>query len=244
MLTVRMLGKISIQQGSLSIVLQSRPAQSLLAWLMLTAGEAHRREKLAGILWPNARDENARDYLRHELWRLNRALRPIEAAGLPFLLVNKISITFNAKAPYWLDAHQMMLASAQPAATVEDELTSAFLYQGELLPGIYDDCVNPHRMRVLSAFDTLMTRLLRRLREERRYEDAVRAGLHWIMHGELPETAYRELMLAHHGLHDLAAIRRDMDACRSHLHSQLGARPSRKTLELFHRLMTEQQGAP
>jgi DNA-binding SARP family transcriptional activator len=84
-----------------------------------------------------------------------------------------------------------------------------------------------------------MPQLLHRLRDERRFDDAVRASMHWITHGELPETAYRELMLAHHGLDDQAAVRRDMDACVTHLHKQYGARPSRMTMELFQRLIDE-----
>lgn len=239
MLSVRMLGQLSIQKEGAPIMLQSRPAQSLLALLMLTAGVAHRRENLAGILWPNASDSNARNYLRHELWRLNHDLQTNTLAGPPFFIVNKISIAFNDAAPYWLDAHEIIQTCARADATTDEAWAAAFLYQGELLPGIYEDWVIPHRMRVRASFDTLMPQLLHRLRDQHRFDDAVRASMHWITHGELPETAYRELMLAHHGLDDQAAVRRDMDACVTHLHKQYGARPSRMTMELFQRLIDE-----
>lgn len=241
MVIARMLGQFSIQKDGLPVDLPSRPAQSLLALLMLTAGVAHRRERLAGALWPNASDSNARDYLRHELCRLNRALQCDVHAGALFLLVDRISIAFNASAPYWLDVRQLLHSSAQADLIIEEALASAFLYQGELLPGIYEDWVHPFRMQAISAFDTLMSRLLHRLRDQHRYEEAIRAGLHWVAHGELPELAFRELMLAHRGLHDLAAIRRDMDACVAHLHKQFGTKPSRKTIELFRNLIDEQQ---
>lgn len=241
MLTVRMLGQFSIQKDGLPISLQSRPAQSLLALLMLTAGVAHRRENLAGALWPNASDSNARSYLRHELWRLNRALQPNAAAGVPFLNINKISIAFNAEAPCWLDVRQLLQAGFRIDAPADDDLAVAFLYQGVLLPGIYEDWVTPYRAEALAAFDALMQRALPRLRDLQRYDAVVRASLHWIAHGEMLETAYRELMLAHHGAHDFAAIRSDMESCIAHLRRHSGAKPSRKTVALFQSLIDEQQ---
>lgn len=240
MLMVRMLGQFSIQNGDAPVVLQSRPAQSLLALLMLTAGMTHRREQLAGTLWPNASDRNARDYLRHELWRLNRALES-NPAGTGFFIVNKISIAFNAASAYWLDARQIHQTSLHAGVSIEEELDAAFLYRGELLPGFYEDWVIPHRMQALAAFDLLMPRLLARLREQQRYEDAARASMHWITYGDMPEAAYRELMFAHHNLHDLAAIRHDMEACAAHLHKQYNARPSRRTVDFFQSLVGDHQ---
>lgn len=240
MLMVRMLGQLSILKEGEPILLQSRPAQSLLALLMLTAGVAHRRENLAGILWPNASDSNARDYLRHELWRLNRDLHTSTLDGPPFFIVNKISMAFNDAAPYWLDAREIIQTCARADATIEEAWAAAFLYQGELLPGIYEDWVIPYRTQVLASFDRLMPRLLHRLRDQRRFDDAVHASMHWITHGELPEAAYRELMLAHHGLDDQAAVRRDMEACMMHMLRHYGAKPSQKTLELYQGLLDEQ----
>ncbi len=51
-----------------------RAAQSLLAYLALTAGTAHRREQLAGLLWPDADEATAKGNLRHTLWRMRKAL--------------------------------------------------------------------------------------------------------------------------------------------------------------------------
>jgi DNA-binding SARP family transcriptional activator len=239
MLTVRMLGQLSLYLDEKPLIVQSRPAQSLLALLMLTAGVAHRREQLAGMLWPNSSDSNARDYLRHELWRLNHALQNgTDNAG--FFIVNKISIAFNPSAPYWLDARQLAETSARTDASIEDQIAAAFLYQGELLPGFYEDWVSPYRAQANAFFDMLMPRLLSHLRDQNRFKDAVHASQHWIAHGELPENAYRELMLAHYGLNDQAAIRRDMEACAAHLLKHYGARPSRLTVELYQRLINEQ----
>jgi DNA-binding SARP family transcriptional activator len=67
MLEIRVLGQFELRLDNETVVLHSRPAQSLLAYLALSAGTAHRREKLAGLLWPDSDDDNARNSLRHAL---------------------------------------------------------------------------------------------------------------------------------------------------------------------------------
>ena len=50
MLQVRLLGQFDVRVDSKRVVISSRAGQSLLAYLLLTAGVAHRRERLAGRL--------------------------------------------------------------------------------------------------------------------------------------------------------------------------------------------------
>jgi DNA-binding SARP family transcriptional activator len=76
MLELWVLGTFEARLDGSRVVLASRPAQSLLAYLALTAGTAHRREKLAGLLWPDAEEDNARSNLRHALWRIRKAIEP------------------------------------------------------------------------------------------------------------------------------------------------------------------------
>jgi hypothetical protein len=57
MLEVHLLGKFEIKHNKKQLNISSRPAQSLFAYLILSAGTAHRREKLAGMLWPDSLEE-------------------------------------------------------------------------------------------------------------------------------------------------------------------------------------------
>src|SRR5512134_1523166 len=93
MLEVRLLGTFAIQHDGKPVVMASRAAQSLFAYLILTAGDAHRREKLAGMFWPEASEEKARAYLRHELWRIRKALS--SASKLDYFLTDDIHLTFK-----------------------------------------------------------------------------------------------------------------------------------------------------
>ena len=74
MLEVRLLGGFELRQNGKSVAIASRPAQSLFAYLILNAGTSHRREKLAGLLWPDSTEENARNYLRQGLWKLRKPI--------------------------------------------------------------------------------------------------------------------------------------------------------------------------
>src|SRR5215207_8133328 len=102
MLEVRLLGTFEVKYKKKTISVASRPAQSLFAYLILSAGTSHRREKLAGMLWPDSLEETARDNLRHALWRIRKALPPKPTTE--YLLADDLSIAFNASAEYRLDA--------------------------------------------------------------------------------------------------------------------------------------------
>jgi DNA-binding SARP family transcriptional activator len=49
MLEVRLLGMFDIKYEKKPVNISSRPSQSLFAYLILSAGTPHRREKLAGL---------------------------------------------------------------------------------------------------------------------------------------------------------------------------------------------------
>src|SRR5512136_1415414 len=108
MLEVRLLGTFQIENAKKPIALSSRTAQSLFAFLILNAGTAYRREKLAGLLWPDTPEESARDYLRHALWRIRKALQSASAAA--FLQADDLTIAFNSKSDYWLDVEELRTA--------------------------------------------------------------------------------------------------------------------------------------
>jgi DNA-binding SARP family transcriptional activator len=75
MLQIRLIGQFDVRLDGKRIVISSRAGQSLLAYLAMTAGTPNRREKLAGTLWPESSDENARKNLRQELWRIVKPSR-------------------------------------------------------------------------------------------------------------------------------------------------------------------------
>src|SRR5512134_3414977 len=98
MLEIRLLGEFNLRRNGQTVGIPSRPAQSLLAFLILTAGTVHRRERLAGLLWPEISDADARRNLRRALWHIRKA-----TDGQMQLQTDDINITFHPGAEVWAD---------------------------------------------------------------------------------------------------------------------------------------------
>ena len=232
-LEVRLLGKFELSRDGKPVAIPSRPAQSLFAYLILSAGTAHRRERLAGLLWPDSSEESARENLRHGLWRLRKAVEaaPARKQGAPFIIADDMSISFNAEANYRVDAATIDEIDAEKAST--DELIEALSsYEGELLPGFYEEWVLLERGHLQAAFERKMSRLLDRLAGERHWPEVLTLGERWIAFGQKPESAYRALMTAHAALGDMPKVAAAYERCAKAL-MESGIEPSEQTNQLY-----------
>ncbi len=70
-----------LEAGS-ALVLPTRKAQALLAYLAIPLGQAHPREKLATLLWGDMQDAQARGNLRYALSKIRKALPRNARPGL------------------------------------------------------------------------------------------------------------------------------------------------------------------
>ncbi len=235
MLDLRLLGQFGARLDDGPVTIPSRPAQSLLAYLALTAGTTHRREKLAGLLWPDAEEESARGSLRQGLWRIRKALEVRLPAGVQYLLADDLTVAFNPMSPYWLDV-AVLDRSPDGMASLDRLKEALAVYRGELLPGFYDEWVLRERERLEGVFERKMNDLLDRLVEEQQRPEVLEWAERWIAVGQVPEPAYRALMLAHSERGDRARIASVYQRCRQLLFEELGAQPSEQTRELFLRL--------
>lgn len=224
-----MLGQFDVRKGEETVEIPTRPAQSLLAYLILSAGTSHRREKLAGLLWPDASEENARSNLRHTLWRLRKAI------GGEYLDADKISISFDDENEYWLDAGLMERGDGSERSS-EELLQIVTNYGGELLPGFYDDWVILERERYRSLFEQKIQALLDRLVEEQKWRQVLEWGERWLVLGQVPEPAYRALMIAHSGFGDTSGMAAVYKRCVKALQEELGVEPSDETKALYEQL--------
>ena len=231
MLEVRLLGTFAVKYKNKAVPLSSRPAQSLLSYLILKAGSPQRREKLAGLLWPDSLEETARDNLRHALWRVRKALPQEQPTD--YLLADDVSITFNASAAYWLDIAQ--LEGLDGSATADELISVLSAYEGELLPGFYDEWVVLEREHLNSIFEHHMARLLSLLEKDNRWLDILEWAERWIKLGQKPEPAYCALMSAHAAKGDMSKVASTYERCVKSL-KEFDIEPSEQTQELFRKL--------
>src|SRR5215216_4244847 len=233
MLQVRLLGQFDIRMDGKRVTIPSRAGQSLLAYLMLTVGTAHRREKLAGILWPDTTDENARKNLRQELWRIRKALSGGQPAEKEYLLADEITLTFNPDSEYWLDVSQIERRDLD----LQSLIVNLSLYQGELLPGFYDEWINLERERIQALFEAGMEQLLEQLIAAERWIAVQEWGERWLTLSGAREPAYRALMLASGVRGDTAKVASLYQRCSAALLENLGVEPSAETRALYDGLL-------
>lgn len=124
---------------------------------------------VAGKNWrdcygPTPWRRTARDNLRHALWRVRKMLP--STPKIEYLLADDLSIAFNASADYWLDAAELGKVSENDTPDERMKVLSAF--QGELLPGFYDEWVVLEREHLNSIFEHHMARLMSRLQNVKR----------------------------------------------------------------------------
>ncbi len=235
MLEVRLLGQFDLRRDGQRVELPSRPAQSLFAYLVLNSGTAHRREKLAGLFWPEASELNARSNLRHALWRIRGAVGVGQAADCGTLLADNLSITFERQPGCWVDVIELE-AGAAPDTPPEKLIECLSAYGGELLPGFYEDWVLLERERIKAVFERQVQRLLDQLIALKRWPAVLEWAERWIALGQVPEPAYRGLMVAYAGLGDLASVASTYQRCVEVMQRELGIEPSQQTKEAFARL--------
>ena len=229
MLQIRLLGQFDVRIDGKRVAISSRVGQSLFAYLALTAGIPHRREKLAGMFWPNTSDENSRKNLRNELWRIRKAISAQQSTETEYLLADEFTLTFNHGAEYWLDVSQM----ERPDLDLQSLTSNLSLYKGELLPGFYDDWIILERERIQAVFESRMEQLLEQLVVAERWIAIQEWGERWLTFGKAPEPAYRALMLASGVRGDMAKVGSLYQRCTDELQEQLGVQPSAETRALY-----------
>ncbi len=150
MLVVKLLGEFNVRLDGQPIDIPSRPAQTLFAYLVLHPHTAYRREMLAGLIWPDANESNARSNLRHALWRIRKALG--DPLGPEVFPSDDLTVAFEPPTECWIDAN--LINGKANTATAQAALKeAASAYQGELLPGFYDDWITLERERLQLAFE-------------------------------------------------------------------------------------------
>ncbi|NIP85332.1 MAG: hypothetical protein GTO03_07140, partial [Planctomycetales bacterium] len=81
---------------------ESTKVRALLAYLAVEADRPHRRDVLAGLLWPDWPDRDALSNLRYALYNLRQVIGD-RTAEPPFLLITRNTLQFNTASDHWLD---------------------------------------------------------------------------------------------------------------------------------------------
>lgn len=194
-------------------------AQRLMAFLALNERPLL-RVYVAGTLWTDSSEEHSSGSLRSALWRLQRpGFRLVETLGDHICMTRDVHVDVRRVE---FAAHELMAGSAITSVDDFEVLASG----GELLPGWYDDWILVERERIrqlrLHALETLCARLT----QQRRWSEAIIAGLAAVEGEPLRESAHRTLMLAYLAEGNGGEALRQYRLCESVLRKELGITPS------------------
>ena len=124
---------------------ESDKVRALLAYLAVEADRPHRRERLAGLLWPDRPDQVALSNLRSVLSNLRLAIADRRAQP-PYLLVSRDTIQFNVASDCFVDVRAFTELVAPGRAGQPDDgrfQQAVALYRGRFLEGLsLDECAD------------------------------------------------------------------------------------------------------
>ncbi len=250
-LKLGVLGPLQVLVADLPVTsLESDKARALLAYLAVESDRPHRRDALAGLLWPDSEQGLARGNLRQALYTLRQAIGD-PVADPPYLLIHRDEIQFNTASDYALDVAvfeaKLAVCQAHSHANIE---TCGYCTQ------LLDEAVAQYRGKFLDQFflkdsaefeewalvrrEFLHRRALEALEHlanyhthRSEYDRAVRYAQRQLELDPWREEAHRQLMQALAAEGQRSAALAQFETCRRVLAEELGVEPSAETKDLI-----------
>ncbi len=231
----------------------SDKVRALLAYLAVESDRPARREKLAGLLWPDFAESSARTNLRQALTNLRRVLRD-QAADPPFLLPTRQTIHFNRQSDHALDAGDFAaLAAGQQGRAPEFEALEAAvaLYRGSFMEGFslpdssaFEEWILINRESTRRQALRALHHLARFYEEKEAFEQALGFAHRQLELDPYQEAAHQQVMrlLAQSGQRNEALAH--YEAYRGLLETELGVLPLEQTQTMYEQLQAGGQPGP
>lgn len=250
-LTISLLGPLQIFSDDNPVTaFESDKVRALLIYLAVESHQPHRRETLAGLLWPEQPERSARHNLSQALFNLRCVISDCNSSST-YLLTTRQSLQFNTDSDHTLDVavfttllstcekhqHEQMETCKPCIGRLQEAIG---LYRGPFLDQFYFEdssaieewvLVKRERLQryVLGAFPHVVAYYEQRGEFQTAYEFARRQ----VKLEPWDEIAQRTLMrtLVLNGQRNAAL--RQYQACRRMLVDELGVEPVKETTELF-----------
>jgi DNA-binding SARP family transcriptional activator/predicted ATPase len=224
---------------------KSNKERALLAYLAVEADRPHRREALAGLLWPDWPDRDALSNLRYALSNLRQVIGD-RTAEPPFLLVTRDTLQFNSASDHALDVKILTGAAESDKThppTVEPLEEAVALYQGAFLEGFslgdsppFEEWTLFTRERLARLMSAALHQLAAACEQRADYERARRWAWRQIELEPWDEIAHQQLMRSLALAGQRSAALAQYEACRRQLAEELGVEPSAETTRLYEQI--------
>jgi DNA-binding SARP family transcriptional activator len=188
------------------------------------------RAQVAGMLWPEASERRAHGSLRTGLWRLGTARPAVSSQGELLALSAEVAVDLRES----MELARVVLCS-RPGVGF-DATTVIERFSRDLLPGWYDDWVlleaERWRQLRLHALEALSSQLT----TERRFPDALEAGMAAVRGEPLRESGHIAVMRAHLAEGNQCEAVAEFERYRALLGAELGLEPTENITGLVRRM--------
>jgi DNA-binding SARP family transcriptional activator len=249
-LSIRLLGppQITLDENSITD-LGSDKVRALLFYLAAEPDQPHRRETLAGLLWPDYPERSARTSLRSALADLRKAIGDRQAEP-PLLHISRQTIQLNADSDAWCDAVafastlESVPASQAMSPQLAQKLAQAVaLYRGDFLTGfsigdsaIFDEWSTLKREQLRRQALASLQRLIAYHEANKAYETALTYAWRQLDLEPWQEEGHRQVMrlLALNGQRGAALAQ--YETCQHTLAEELNVEPAPETAALYEQI--------
>ncbi|TWT12710.1 hypothetical protein FQU96_10640 [Reyranella sp. CPCC 100927] len=244
MLRIYLLGgcRVTLSDGSDGTP-RAKKTRAVLAFLALTPDASATRERVAGLVWSDRLEEQARGSLRQAITELRALFRDADAGALH---IDRDVMRVNLD-QVWIDAREVERMADGP---LEEKRKIPELYRGDLLAdlsaigGAFQDWLYGERAwRREQAFGG-MAAAMRELIALRDLTAAESIARHMLALEPSHEEAHRGLMEAFARSGDKAAALRQFQVCVDALKRTLDAKPGQPTIQLYERIRADRLDAP
>jgi predicted ATPase/DNA-binding SARP family transcriptional activator len=243
-LMVSLLGAPRVELDGLPMVLDTRKAVALLAYLAVV-GRRQRRETLVTLLWPESDQAHARNTLRYTLSVLKKAL------GAERMDIGRESLGLKRDSNLWVDVDRFhsQLAAYRAHAHRESDICpdclsglseAVALYQGDFLAGFtlrdspaFDEWQFMTSEQLRSELATALEVLVRYHTAHAAWDLAIDYARRLVALDPLHEPAQRRLIQVYAWAGRRAAALRQYRECVRVLEQDLGTPPSEETNQLY-----------
>jgi predicted ATPase/DNA-binding SARP family transcriptional activator len=209
----------------------------LLAYLAYYLHRTHPRDALIELLWPDADLNAARASLSVALSFLRQHLEPPGRPPGSVLIADRASVRLNPEAVSTdVAAFEAAFRAASDARCPQEQCRGFALavecYQGELLPGCYDEWARLARERLAEAYLQALSRLTRLHEAERDFTRALETARRAVSVDPLREESHRDLMRLLAGAGQPHTALRHFAELERLLKAELDAEPAAETRKL------------
>ena len=240
-LRVALLGSPQVERGRSPVAFDTRKATALLAYLAVT-GHPHSRDTLAGLLWPDHGQVQARGALRRTLSVLN------SATGGDAVVADRSVVGLRGDR-LWLDVadfreHATQHEHGHPAEgsclrCVTELEAAAAIYRDDFMAGFalrdspgFDDWQAFQAYGLRQQLAGVLERLARARVRTGELDRAIEAARRWLALDPLHEPAHAMLIRLYAWNGQRSAAMRQYRACVRVLHRELGVPPLSQTTAL------------